>query len=240
MLSSTRTWVWIFLSSILIVLFGIPLIVFRVFGRKASWFFAVTWAHSVLFFLRIICGLSFEVRGKENLPAEPGIALIKHSSAFETLAQLVILPQQCWVLKKSLIWSPFFGWALMALGAIPIDRKTGRNAVGKVLAAGKERLADGMWVSIFPEGTRVAPGQTKRWGISGILLAKEAGKAITPIAHNAGYYWPRDGWTISPGTVIIAIGEPVRVDDEDPREFAAKLQNWMENEVQKIAPDRVS
>lgn len=236
-MSFLRTWIWIFISSVLIVAFGTCLIIARLFGKQASWFFGRSWAVVELWLLKVICGLSFEVKGKENLPKDPQVALIKHSSAYETLVQLVILPRQCWVLKKELIWSPFFGWALMCLGAIPIDRSSGRNAVAKVLAIGKERIKEGCWVSIFPEGTRVAAGQTKRWGISGILLAQEAGKDIVPIAHNAGYYWPKEGWTIKPGKVVFSIGKPVGSAGKEPRAFAEELQSWMENEVKQLLPE---
>jgi len=236
-MSFLRTWIWILVSSVLIVVFAIPLYIVRIFGPAASWAVANGWARVVLWLLKVICGLSFTVEGKENLPADAGVALIKHSSAFETLAQLVILPQQCWVLKKELIWSPFFGWALMCLGAIPIDRSSGRKAVSQVLETGKDRIENGIWVAIFPEGTRVPAGETKRWGISGILLAQEAGKDITPIAHNAGYYWPREGWTIYPGTVRIRIGKPVSPAGKDPRELAEELQTWMDDQVQEMAPD---
>jgi len=234
-MSFLRTWFWILLSAVLIVLFGTCLIIARLFGREASWFFGRSWAKLELWLLKIICGLDFVVEGQENLPGTPTVVLLKHSSAYETLVQLVILPRQCWVLKKELIWSPFFGWALSCLGAIPIDRSTGRRAVEKVLSIGKQRLESGIWVSIFPEGTRVAPGKSKRWGISGILLAQKAGVDILPIAHNAGYYWPKEGWTISPGTVTFRINPPVSAAGKDARGFAEELQKAMDQEVLSIA-----
>jgi len=236
MIAAIRTWLWIVVSCCFVVLFGIPLIISRVFGKRIPWIIGNAWAQLILWLLKVFCGLSYSVEGADNLPDEAGVAMIKHSSAYETLGQLVILPQQCWVLKQELIWSPFFGWALMALGAIPIDRSTGRNAVSKVISLGKQRLDEGLWVSIFPEGTRVPAGEKKRWGISGILLAQQSGKKIIPIAHNAGYFWPKTGWTIYPGKVRFVIGEPVDPSGHDPREFADTLRNWVDTETEKLTP----
>src|SRR5690606_14997256 len=128
--------------------------------------------------------------GAEHLPSEPSIVLMKHSSAWATLAQLRPLPRQTWVLKRERMWVPFFGWALMTLKPIAIDRRGGRAAVEQVISQGRERLEDGLWVVIFPEGTRVPFGQTGRFGISGALLASAVGKPVIPVAHDAGRYWP--------------------------------------------------
>ncbi|MDG1463354.1 MAG: lysophospholipid acyltransferase family protein [Gammaproteobacteria bacterium] len=239
-MNSLRTWIWVLISCGLVVAFGIPLILSRLTGNRLPWLIGVSWAKLELWLLKLICGLTYSVKGKEHLPNNAAVALIKHSSAYETIAQLVIFPQQCWVLKRELIWSPFFGWALMALGAIPIDRSTGRNAVTKIIQIGKTRLNNGIWVSVFPEGTRVAPGDSKRWGISGIILAKESGKPVIPVAHNAGYFWPKNGWTIYPGHVQFIIGEAVKIDDQDPRKAAETLRIWVDSETEKLAPKHTS
>ena len=236
MIAGIRTWVWILLSCVLLVIFGTSATLSRITGRRIPWLIGRSWGWIELFLLKVICGLSFSVRGSENLPDSASVALIKHSSAFETLAQLVIFPQQVWVLKKALVWSPFFGWALMALGAIPIDRRAGKNASAKVITLGKERLKQGSWVSIFPEGTRVPAGETKRWGISGILLAQEANVAVIPVAHNSGYFWPKDGWKIYPGHVEFVIGQAVSAQNKDARELADSLRLWVDTETAKLTP----
>jgi 1-acyl-sn-glycerol-3-phosphate acyltransferase len=235
-MSALRTWLWILVSCLFVVLFGIPLILSRLINRRLPWLIGKSWGAFELWLLKMICGLSFTVEGTENIGEQPGVALIKHSSAYETLAQLVIFPQQCWVLKQQLIWSPFFGWALMALGAIPIDRSAGRNAVSKVIAIGKERIEQGNWVAIFPEGTRVPAGETKRWGISGILLAQAAHVDIVPVAHNSGYFWPKEGWTIRPGKIRFVIGKSVSPVGKDPRELAETLRSWVDTETEKLTP----
>src|SRR5690606_25362927 len=137
---------------------------------------AMGWVNSVLFLLERLCGLGYTVEGLENLPAERTVVLMKHSSAFETIAQLKIFPRQTWVLKRELLWAPFFGWALYLLKPIAIDRRGGRAAVQQVIEQGRQRLDEGLWVIIFPEGTRMPVGQTRRYGLSGTLLAQAVGR----------------------------------------------------------------
>jgi 1-acyl-sn-glycerol-3-phosphate acyltransferase len=202
-------------------------------GGAYSW--AKAWVDSVLATLRCLCRLDYRVEGRENLPAASSIVLMKHSSAWETLAQIQILPPQTWVLKRELLWVPMFGWALRALKPIAIDRKGGSVAVQQVIDQGRERLDEGLWVVIYPEGTRMPVGQTRRYGLSGALLARAAGKPIVPVAHNAGYFWPRRGWLKRPGTVRVVIGEPIATDGVDPREINERVQRWIESQVERLA-----
>jgi 1-acyl-sn-glycerol-3-phosphate acyltransferase len=189
------------------------------------------WAKVVVALCRVICGLSYRVEGAENLPAVPSIALLKHSSAYETIVQLLILPPQSWVLKRELKWAPFFGWALAALRPIAIDRGSGRQAVDQVLTQGTERLRAGLWVSVFPEGTRMPPGETRRYGVSGTLLAQRTGAPLVPVAHDAGDFWPRRGWLKRPGVVTFRIGKPVDPAGRDARAVSDGIQGWIEGEV---------
>jgi len=207
----------------------------RIFGRKASLAVARNWAEVNLWCCKAICGLGMTIEGLENLPANIGVVYIKHSSAYETLAQLVLTPDQTWVLKRELVWAPFFGWAISCLSPIAINRSAGQSAVQQVLRQGKDRLAEGAWVMIFPEGTRMAAGETRRYGVSGVLLAKEAGALITPVAHNAGYFWPRRGLRKKPGTIRFIIGPPVDPKGRDPRDVNRELQDWIEGKVAEIA-----
>ena len=123
---------------------------------------------------------------------------------------MVLFPRQVWVLKRELLWIPVVGWGMRQLHAIAIDRKAGHSAVSQVVEQGKQRLAEGDWVMIFPEGTRMPIGETRRYGVSGTLLAQETGRLIVPVAHNAGFYWPRRGLMKKPGTVRVVIGRAVR------------------------------
>lgn len=192
------------------------------------------WAKSILAVLRWTCRLDYVVEGRERLPPGPHIALWKHASSWETIAMNVIFPQQVWVLKRELEWIPVVGWALQLLHAIAIDRGSGRLAVQQVVTQGQARLAEGNWVMIFPEGTRVALGETRRYGVSGALLAAEAGRLVVPVAHNAGLFWRRRGLIKRPGVIRVVIGEPIACQGVDPRTINAQAQRWIEDEVARL------
>ena len=147
---------------------------------------------------------------------------------------LLLFPNQTWVLKRELMWAPFFGWALAALNPIAIDRKGGHGAAQQVIEQGTQRLRDGRWVMIFPEGTRMPPGETRRYGLSGTLLAQAAGRLLVPVAHNAGDYWPRRGLRKRPGTVRFSIGRPIDPAGRDPREVNEEIQRWVETRVAEL------
>lgn len=217
-----------------VVLYGPVTLVVRLFGYRAMYGAVVLWCRAMLTLLRRLCGLGYSVRGLERLPARSTVILMKHSSSWETISQLVLFPRQTWVLKQELIWAPILGWAIFALKPIPIDRKGGRAAVEQVLHRGQRRLAEGLWVVIFPEGTRVPAGQTRRYGMSGTLLAQAAGRPIVPVAHNAGYYWPRRSLLKHPGTIEVVVGDPIETADRDAREINAEVQSWIESEITRM------
>jgi 1-acyl-sn-glycerol-3-phosphate acyltransferase len=156
------------------------------------------------------------------------VALIKHSSSWETVAQTLLVPPQVWVLKRELTWIPFVGWGMLQLRAIAVDRRGGPTVVREVVEQGKARLAEGEWVVFFPEGTRMPPGETRKYGASGAALAAEAERLILPIAHDAGYYWPRRGLLKKPGTIRVVIGAPIATAGRHPREINAQAQAWIE------------
>jgi 1-acyl-sn-glycerol-3-phosphate acyltransferase len=186
------------------------------------------WARPLLAMLRVFCRLDYRIEGAERMPPGNHIALMKHSSSWDTFAQVVLVPPHVWVLKRELMWVPFLGWALWLMRAISVDRKSGHSAVRSVREQGRKRLAEGEWIVIFPEGTRMAPGETRRYGISGPLVAGESGRLIVPIAHDAGYYWPRRGLYKKPGTIRVVIGPPIVAAGRDPREVNAEAQQWIE------------
>jgi 1-acyl-sn-glycerol-3-phosphate acyltransferase len=158
----------------------------------------------------------------------------KHSSAWETIAQAAIFPPQAWVLKRELIWIPLVGWAIWLLKPIAINRKAGAAAVNQVVEQGTQRLAAGYWILFFPEGTRVGVGETRKYGVSGALLASRAGCKIVPVAHNAGKFWPRRGWLKQPGQIRVAIGPPIEAAGRDPRELNDEVRAWIEGKLKTM------
>jgi len=199
--------------------------------------FAVTriWAKSMMFAGKWLCGLDYVIEGQDNIPSTPSVIMIKHASVFEVYAQVAIFPRQSWVLKRELFWVPFFGWGLKALKPIAIDRRAGSTAIKQVIRQGKARLAEGIWVTVFPEGTRVAPGTTKKYGISGAVLAHETAVPIVPVAHNAGDLWPRRSLRKSPGLIRICIGPPIDAVQQTPKETNALVQTWIEAKMLEIS-----
>jgi len=213
-------WTFVYAIFFVLVTWALP---FR--GRFAL---ARFWAYAILQPLKWMCGLDYRVEGREHLPADPQVVLMKHSSAWETVAQAVLLPPHVWVLKRELLWIPVVGWGIQRLRAIAINRGAAQRAVRDVVSQGRRRLAAGLWVVIFPEGTRVAAGETRRYGASGALLAAEAGVHIIPVAHDAGRYWARRGLLKKPGTIRVVIGPPIATAGRSPREINEEAQRWIE------------
>jgi 1-acyl-sn-glycerol-3-phosphate acyltransferase len=187
------------------------------------------WGMVLLGALRLLCRLDVRVEGAAHIPAgEACIALVKHSSSWETFAQAVLLPPQVWVLKRELTWIPFVGWGVRLLDCIAIDRGAGGAAVRQMIEQGRARLARGRWIVVFPEGTRMPPGQTRRYGVGGAAVASETGARIIPVAHNAGYFWPRRGLLKKAGTIRVVIGAPIETRGRDPREINDEAQRFIE------------
>jgi 1-acyl-sn-glycerol-3-phosphate acyltransferase len=191
------------------------------------------YAACILWVLKWSCGLSYRVEGAA-LPPGCHVALWKHSSSWETIAMMVIFPRQVWVLKRELLWIPVVGVGVWQMHAIAIDRKAGHSAVSQVIEQGKARLEEGDWIMVFPEGTRMASGETRRYGVSGTLLASETGRLIVPVAHNAGSYWPRRGLLKKPGTVRVVIGPAVAPAGRETRAVNEEIQNWIETTVRGL------
>ena len=195
------------------------------------------WARQLLWVLKHLCGLDFDVEGRERIPAGAHIVMSNHASAWETIAQFVIFPPHVWVLKRELLWVPFVGWGLKVLRPIAINRGEGHRAVNQVIDQGKARLADGLWIIVFPEGTRVVEGQTKKFGVSGALLATTTGKLVVPLSHNAGKFWPRRGIVKKPGTIRVVIGEPIESAGKKPRELNEEVRQAIDAGLAKIAAE---
>lgn len=203
--------------------------------HRVAYFFAVRcWAVVNLWLLRVLCGVSWEVQGQENLPLLPSVVLMKHSSAFETIAQALLFPRQTWMLKRELLFVPVFGWALATMRCIGVDRARGGKGIRAVIRRGKARITDGLWLVVFPEGTRVAPGETGTYAPGGAMIAAAARCPIVPVAHNAGDHWPRRSASKRPGTIRVVIGEPIDPGVGGAREITRRAELWIENELRDI------
>jgi 1-acyl-sn-glycerol-3-phosphate acyltransferase len=198
-------------------------------------FALIEWyAERIFDVLRVTCKLDYRVEGLENIPAEPHVAYWKHSSAWETFGQFLVGPPKVIVLKHELMYIPFVGFGLSLLRSIDVKRGAGTSAVNQVVSQGGSRLAEGLSVLIFPEGTRVAAGETRRYGVSGALLASRAGCKVVPVAHDAGYYWPRRGLLKKPGTIRVIVGPPIDAAGREPREINEEAQAWIESTIARI------
>ncbi len=197
--------------------------------------FMARWSEGVISMLRIVCGVRHEVVGADNIPAENGIILCKHQSAWETFALQSIFPAQVWVLKRELLWVPIFGWGLKVMGAIAIDRKGGKKALVQVIKQGTERLQRGLWVVIFPEGTRTPSGSRRRYSIGGAMLAARSGFPVVPVAHNAGDFWGSKGFIIKPGTVKVIVGPALQAKGMKAGEINEHVEEWIEGQMETIS-----
>lgn len=223
--------VLLFLS---VLVFSIPVMLSLPLPYRYRYALAPVWARMVLWLLRTLCGLGHEVAGRDNVPDANAIIFCKHQSAWETIALLTIFPPHTWVLKRELMWAPFLGWAIAVLNPIAVHRGGGQRAVSQVIDQGARWLREGRWVAIFPEGTRLPPGTTRRYGIGGAALAVTTGTPVVPVAHNAGTYWPRRGLRKRPGTIRVVIGEPIDPRGKTPAEVNDAAQAWIEARMREL------
>jgi len=196
------------------------------------------WSRLIVRAAELILGIRYRVRGMEHVPRGPFIMLAKHQSAWETLAFQVIFPPQVWVLKKELLWIPLFGWGLAMLSPIAIDRGSGQRALRQMLEQGRDRLARGFCIVIFPEGTRVAPGERRDYHAGGAWLAVQTGVPVVPVAHDAGVLWPRNAVLKRPGRITVSIGEPIAPRDLTPQGLNARVEEWIEAEMLRLRSEQ--
>ncbi|MFC2993522.1 MULTISPECIES: lysophospholipid acyltransferase family protein [Halomonas] len=191
--------------------------------------------HLITAWFRWVCGVRYEIRGRERLPAGPCVIVSNHQSEWETIYLQVLKPPICTVLKQELLHIPLFGWGLRLLHPIALDRSRPARAMKQVLTQGKQRLEEGLSVLIFPEGTRVAPGERKRYNKSGPVIACRAGVPVVPIAHNAGERWPGRHWVKNPGRLSLVVGEPIQTTGRTPEEVLVDVETWIETTLIEIS-----
>jgi len=203
---------------------------------RQRYFMTGLWNRFVIGAARIVCGIRYQIKGVENLPDAPAIVLSKHQSAWETIFYLFAMPRPLvYVFKRELMYVPFFGWGLGLLRMIPIDRDNTRDAFAKVVAHGKKRLADGLWIIMFPEGTRSRVGGKGKYKSGGARLAIETNTVVVPIAMNAGECWPKNSFIKKPGVVTVSIGKPIAPQGKTSVELMQEVENWIESEMRIIS-----
>ena len=233
-----RSVVYEILRFVITVIFAVIALLTFPFKPITRYRIITAWSRLVMGLGRVICGVSYRVVGRDNIPQDPCIVLSKHQSAWETLAYQVILPPQVWVLKRELLRVPFFGWGLAMMSPIAIDRGSATRALKQTLEQGKSRLSDGWWIVIFPEGTRIAPGKRGRYHLGGAWLACKTGAPVLPIAHNAGTVWGRNAFIKYPGTITVSIGPVIRPAGMTADALNRKAEDWIENEVARLGNAR--
>ena len=199
-----------------------------------------SWGRTNLWLMRVICGLKYRIRGADNLPRDAAIIMSKHQSSWETISLKGLLrKEQSWILKRELMWVPIFGWALASVPTIAINRKAGRQALKQVIRQGTELLDGGRLVVVFPEGTRTAPGEKRKYGIGGAMLAEKSGYPVVPIAHNAGVFWKRRGLKKHPGSIDVVVGAPIETKGRKAGEINDMVESWIEARVAEL-PSRIT
>lgn len=197
------------------------------------------WARFFIGVAKVVCGVRYRVEGRNNIPREPCVFLSKHQSAWETLAYQAILPPHVMVIKRELLWIPFFGWGLAMMSPVAIDRSARSKALKQVQDQGQQRLESGFHVVIYPEGTRTPPGKQVKYRTGGAWLAVKASARVVPIAHNAGYLWPRNSFVKRPGLITVSIGPAISTDGRRPDAVTDEAAAWIEREVERIgAPEQ--
>lgn len=223
LLLGTSALLWCILS-----FFVAPFLSFKARYR----FINVYWCRCAIWLTRVLLDIKVKVTGAQNVPATPCVIISNHQSTWETFFLSAYFEPMSQVLKRELLYVPFFGWAMAMLRPIAIDRENPKAALKEIARKGDELLKDGVWVLIFPEGTRVPYGQVGKFSRGGTALAVNADLPVLPIAHNAGKFWPREGWGKTPGTIEVMIGEPMYAEGTGPRAIAAlneRVQAWNED-----------
>lgn len=217
------------------IMLAAVIFVMAIFSNELCFKLASFWASCTLFLAKNICGINYQVTGLENITKDhSAIVLAKHQSAWETIYLTSILPPSCILLKKSLLWIPFWGWAIRTLKPIAIDRSTPKEALSQLLKQGAQRLQEGYWIVMYPEGTRAAPGENIKFSASGSLLAQRTGVPVIPVAHNAGECWPRNSFLKYPGIIQVRIGSAIEVEDRKTKEINAEAESWIRNAMLEI------
>ena len=221
------------------VLWGTSLTVITQFLPRRVRFQAVIppWVGFVIWWLKITCGIQVEIKGKEHLRGEAGIFFVKHMSTWDALYSQLLISPQTTIIKRKLLWIPCFGWAFWVTNPISIDRAHRVSALKYIVAEGRRRLKQGVWVTLFPEGTRIASGEVGKFQIGGAMLAQRSGAKTYFVAHNGGLHWRHNTFIKFPGTIELRISPPQVVDARSSKEFNEFAEAWMRKQMAELVPE---
>ena len=213
-------------------------------GSRRTYRVARAWLRLSVNSARTIMGVQYRVQGMEHLPTDPQqgvVLLVKHQSTYETFLMPAIMPRPlAYVFKKELLKVPFFGWSIGALDMIHIDRSQRARAFIKVVEQGKRLLGQGIWVIMFPEGTRIPRGQKGEYKTGATRLAIMAGVPVVPVAVTSAKCWPRKAFVKKPGIVEVSIGQPIPTEGRQHEELMLEVENWIESEMRRLDPEAYS
>ena len=231
-----RSFVFVLLMTVATVVWAPCCFLFAPLPYSTRYFLTGLWNRFVIAALRVVCGVRYQVKGRENLPDAPVVLLSKHQSAWETIFLYYAMPRPLvFVFKKELLYVPFFGWGLALLRMIPINRSKSKDAFSEVVRHGKQRLATGKWIIMFPEGTRIHVGKQGKYKSGGTRLAIETNALVVPIALNSGECWPKNSFIKKPGVITVSIGKPISSQGKTPGELMQQVENWIESEMRVIS-----
>lgn len=229
-----RSCLFLLLQIVVTPVFAVISLLTFPFSRLTRYRIISTWSRLMTRAATLLCGVRYRVIGAENIPPQPCVILSKHQSAWETLAWQTIFPPQVWVMKRELLWIPFFGWGLAMLSPIAINRRSGSQALRQMAEQGAERLKSGFYIVIFPEGTRVAPGQRAAYHPGGAWLTVKTGALALPVAHNAGECWRKNAFIKQPGLITVSIGKPIASNGLSAAELNQRVEDWIESEMPRL------
>jgi len=237
-MSNVRSLLFLLFQAVVTPLYAIAMVATFWLPRVPRYLIAAHWCKTIAYGARWICGIRWRVIGLENVPpdasAHPRVLMSKHSSTWETVALNLYFPPLAFVAKKELLSIPFFGWGFALASPITIDRSAGTDAMQHMAAQGRERFADGFWIVVYPEGTRIRAGTRARYKTGGARLALLLDVPLLPVAHNAGYLWPKGVFGKRPGTITLSIGPSIMPAGKDPQTLTAEIEQWIEAEVARL------
>lgn len=234
----------IWIRSAIFFIYGISSILIHSLLVFCVWGFHPRYRHNIIrhflrnyiHMLRVICKLDYKIEGLEHLPKDRiGIVFSKHQSTWETFFLPLFFHQPAIILKRELLWVPFFGWGLAASDPIAINRNDKRSSMQQIIEKGKKYLDQGRWVLIFPEGTRMPPGVAGKYKLGGARLAEATGYPVLPVAHNAGEFWPKKQFIKRPGVIHVVIGPMIESKDKTAEEILELAKTWIENTMMRIS-----